>query len=106
GAKSSVQKLAERIKTDSEAEVVFGAAAALHALGDPRAYEFYYAVLTGQRKTGTSLIDSQLKMLQDKKALAKMGVEAGLGFVPFGTLGYTLVKRGTQDDTSPVRAAA
>jgi HEAT repeat protein len=106
GAKSSAQKLVERIQTDDDAEVVFGAAAALHTLGDARAYEFYYAVLTGQRKTGTSLVDSQLKMLQDKRAVAKMGVEAGLGFVPFGSLGYSLVKRGTKDDTSPVRAAA
>ena len=106
GAGSSVQKLVERIQTDSDAEVVFGAAAALHTLGDPRAYEFYYAVLTGQRKTGTSLVESQIKMLQDKRAVAKMGVEAGLGFVPFGSLGYSLVKRGTKDDTSSVRAAA
>jgi HEAT repeat protein len=98
--------LVEQIKADQDAEVVFAAAAALYTLGDPRAYEFYYAVLTGQRKTGDSLVESQLKMLQDRRAVARMGIQAGLGFVPFGSLGYGLVRSRTKDDTSPVRAAA
>jgi HEAT repeat protein len=105
-AKSSATKLAGLVKTDKDTAVVFAAAAALYTLGDSRAYEFYYAVLTGQRKSGDSLLDSQMKMLQDRKAVAQMGLQAGLGFVPFGSLGYTVFRTATKDDTSPVRAAA
>ena len=47
-----------------------------------------------------------MKMLRDKKALAQMGIQAGLGFVPFGSLGYTVFRTATKDDESPVRAAA
>jgi HEAT repeat protein len=105
-AKASVPKLVELIKTESDTAVVFAAAGALYALGDPRAYNFYYAVLMGERKSGESLLESQTKMLKDRKAMAQMGLQAGLGFVPFGSLGYTVFKTATKDDASPVRAAA
>jgi HEAT repeat protein len=86
--------------------VVFAAASALYTLGDPRAYEIYYAVLTGERKSGQSLVESQMKMLKDPKAMAQIGVEAGLGFIPFAGIGLSVFKTATKDDTSPVRAAA
>jgi HEAT repeat protein len=105
GAKSSVEKLVEAVKS-KDTTVVFAAASALFNLGDPRAYEFYYAVLTGERKSGQSLVDSQMKMIKDPKAMARMGVEAGLGFVPFASIGMTAFKTVTKDDASPVRAAA
>jgi HEAT repeat protein len=105
GAKSSVPKLLEAVKT-KETPVVFAAASALYNLGDARAYEVYYAVLTGERKTGESLIDSQMKMLKDPKALAHLGFEQGIGFIPFAGLGLSVLKTTTKDDTSPVRAAA
>ena len=105
GAKSSAAKLVEAVKS-KETVVVFAAANALYNLGDPRAYEVYYAVLTGERKSGESLIDSQMKMLKDPKAMAQMGLEQGLGFIPFAGLGYSVFKNATKDDTSPVRAAA
>lgn len=92
--------------TDKSAEVVFSAAGSLFDLKDPTAYEVYYAVLTGERKTGDSLMASQMDMLKDPQALAKIGFEAGLGFIPFGGLGYKAVKAFTTDKTSPVRAAA
>src|SRR4051812_13814928 len=50
GAKSSAPKLVEALKTQ-DTSVVFAAASALYALGDPRAYEVYYAVLLGERKS-------------------------------------------------------
>jgi hypothetical protein len=65
----------------------------------------YYAVLTGQRKTGEPLLESQLKMLKDPQALAKIGFEAGMGFIPFGGVGTKVFKTVTQDKVSPVRAA-
>jgi HEAT repeat protein len=105
GAKSSAPKLIEAVKA-KDSDVVFAAANALYQLGDPRAYDVYYAVLVGERKSGDSLMDSQMKMLKDKKALARMGLEGGIGFIPFGGMGLTVFKTVTKDDTSPVRAAA
>ena len=105
GAKSSVGKLVEAVKS-KESEVVFAATNALFLLGDPRAYDVYYAVLTGERKSGEGLIDSQMKMLKDPKALAHLGFEQGIGFIPFAGMGYSVFKTVTKDDTSPVRAAA
>ena len=54
-AKASAPKLFERMTTDNDAAVVFAAGVALYALDDPRGYEFYYAVLTGQRTASTAL---------------------------------------------------
>jgi HEAT repeat protein len=91
---------------DRDAEVVFAAAAALLKLGDPSAYRVYYAVLTGERKTGEPLLESQLKMLKDPDALARIGFEQGIGFIPFGGIGLQVFKSFRQDNVSPVRAAA
>ena len=91
---------------DESAEVVFSAAGALFELKDPAAYEVYFAVLTGERKSGEGLVQSQLDLLKDPQALAKIGFETGIGFIPFGGIGYKAVKAFTTDKTSPVRAAA
>jgi HEAT repeat protein len=105
GAKSSIPKL-KKLVDDEESEVVFAAAAALRRLDDPMAFGIYYAVLTGERKSGESLADQQMKILKDPKALSKIGFEAGLGFVPFGGAGLAGYKMLTKDDATPVRAAA
>ena len=105
GLGASIPKLQEAVK-DLESEVVFSATSALFILGDPSAYQIYYAVLTGQRKSGDALLESQLEMLKDPEALARIGFEAGVGFVPFGGAGYKMIKAFTQDKVSPVRAAA
>ena len=105
GAKPSAAKLRAALE-DKETSVVFAAANALLTLGDPAGYEVYYAVLTGQRKSGDALVESQLKMLKDPKALGHMGLEAGIGFVPFGGVSYKVVKMVKADTVSPVRAAA
>jgi len=91
---------------DHEAAVVFAAADALFAIGDPAGYEVYYAVLTGERKSGDSLIESQMKMLKDPKALTQLGFDAGIGFVPFGGVALTVIKTVETDNVSPVRAGA
>jgi len=105
GAKESVPKLKAAVK-DKETSVVFAAANALFTLGDPAAYEVYFAVLTGQKKSGDALLESQMKMLKDPKALGRMGLEAGIGFIPFGGVSYSAVKMVRADNVSPVRAAA
>lgn len=105
GAKVSIPKIEAAVR-DNEVEVVLAATNALNALGDARAYDVYYAILTGEKKSGESLVDSQMKMMKDPKALAGMGVEAGLGFVPFAGAGLSVYKMARKDDSSPVRAAA
>ena len=100
GAKSSIPKLIEMVK-DKDASVVFAASDALFRLKDPSAFEVYYAVLLGQRKSGQGLVESQMKMLKDPKALAQLGFEGGIGFIPFASAGYRVFKVVTTDDESP-----
>ena len=106
GAESSVPKL-EAALDDKEPAVVFAAAHSLFVLGHPEdAYEIDYEVLIGERKGADGLVASQLNELKDSKAMAMMGVETGVGFVPFGGPAYEAFKRISTDRTSPVRAAA
>jgi HEAT repeat protein len=105
GLPASVPVLTRALQ-DKETEVVFAATNALFQLGDAAAFRIYYAVLTGQRKTGEPLLESQMNMLKDTDALTKIGLETGIGFVPFGGMSYKVVKSFRQDNVSPVRAAA
>jgi HEAT repeat protein len=105
-AKSAVPKLKEIVKTDKDPGVVIAAARSLIALGDPLGYAVYYAVLTGEKKSGGGLLDDQKKMLKDPKKMAQFGFEQGIGFIPFASVGLGAFKALTKDDSSPVRAAA
>ncbi|MBV9300956.1 MAG: HEAT repeat domain-containing protein [Acidobacteriaceae bacterium] len=98
-------KLREALN-DPEIEVVIAAANALYVFKDPAAYEVYYALLTGERKSSAGILRTELKSLKDRHTIEKMAFETGIGFVPFGGMGYEAWKTVTQDDTSPVRAAA
>ena len=101
GAKSSAARLKAALN-DADPEVVLAAANSLYLLRDPIAYEVYYAVLMGERKSGDGLLESQMNNLKDPKFVAKMAV----GFIPFGGIGYEVYKAFAKDDTSSVRAAA
>ena len=105
GAKSAIPQLLDMIN-DTEPSVILAAAHSLITLGDNRGYNVYYAVLTGERKTGTSLTDQQKKMLKDPKKMAGLGFQVGMGFIPFGGMAVSGFKMLTRDDTSPVLAAA
>jgi HEAT repeat protein len=105
GAKSSIPKLQQAVK-DADVGVVFTATDALFRLGDPTAFQVYYAVLVGEKKSGEGLVESQMKMLKDPKAMAQMGFTVGMGFIPFAGAGYGVFKAVRKDDSSPVRAAA
>lgn len=91
---------------DDDVTVILSAAHALVLMNDEAGYNVFYAVLTGQQKSGQSLLAQQKKMLDDPKKLAGLGFQTGLGFVPFGGLGLSAFKILTKDDTSPVLAAA
>lgn len=105
GAASARPKLRQALK-DSEVAVVIAAANSLYLLKDPAAYEVYYALLTGERKSSGGLVHSELQILKDRKSIEKLAFETGIGFVPFGGMGYEAWKTVTKDDTSGVRAAA
>jgi len=104
-AKGAAPQLVEMF-ADKEPAVIIAAAHALIELGDNRGFNVYYAILTGEQKSGASLMDEQKKMLNDPKKMAQFGFEQGIGFIPFAGLGYGAFKMVTKDTTSPVLAAA
>ena len=105
GAKDAKPQLIAAFQ-DADPSVIIAAAHSLIQLGDDRGYNVYYAILTGQQKTGTSLTEQQKQLLHDPKKIASLGGQAALGFVPFGGLAFSGYKLLTRDDTSPVLAAA
>jgi HEAT repeat protein len=105
GDRSARPKLRHALN-DAEIEVVLAATNSLYLLKDPAAYEVYYALLTGARKSSYGLLQSELNVLKDRRSMEKLAFETAVGFVPFGGMGYEAWKTVTKDDTSPVRAAA
>jgi HEAT repeat protein len=104
-ARSAVPALKEALN-DSEISVVLAAAHSLLLLKDPSAYEIYYAILMGDKKGSTGLVESQINRIKDPKQVAEMGISQGVGFVPFGGMGYEAFREIRKHDSSPVRAAA
>jgi HEAT repeat protein len=92
--------------SDKDASVMLAATHALYVLKDPVAYEIYYAILMGDKKTSAGLIQSQLDRLKDPKQVAQMGFEQGIGFVPYAGMGYEAYRAVKKRDGSPVRASA
>jgi hypothetical protein len=104
-SKSSIPKLRQALD-DKDPSVVLAAAHSLELMHDNAAYGVYYAVLTGERKTGKGLIASKRAALKDPKRMAQIGFEEGIGFIPFAGIGWGAIKEILKDDSSPVRAAA
>ena len=92
--------------SDKDAPVMLAAAHALFIMKDPLAYEIYYAILMGDKKTSTGVIQSQLDRLKDPKQVAEMGLQEGIGFVPYAGMGYEAYRQLMKHDSAPVRAAA
>ena len=107
-SKASVPKLRKTVN-DKEVSVSLAAAHALLVLNDKEAYGVFYAILTGTRKSGESLLARQAEMLNSPKKVAEFGFEEGVGFVPFAGMGWGAV-RAVQalhnDDAALVRAGA
>jgi HEAT repeat protein len=91
---------------DKNISVVLAATHSLFLLKDKSAYAIYYAILMGDKKASEGMVQAQLDRLKDPKQVAMMGVEEGLGFVPFGGMGVGAYKAISKHDNSPVRAAA
>lgn len=73
---------------DKQLAVVMAAAHALSLLNDPACYDVYYAVYTGERKNNQGMIAQEMKILHDPKQLVEMGVNEGIGFVPYAGDGW------------------
>jgi HEAT repeat protein len=91
---------------DKEPSVVLAAAYSLFLFKDKSAYGVYYAVLMGDRKTSEGVVQAQIERLKDPKQVAELGIQEGLGFVPFAGMGMEAYKALAKHDSSPVRAAA
>jgi HEAT repeat protein len=106
GALSSVPALKDLLN-DREPIVVLAAARSLFQLGERQAvYDLDAQMLNGERKSSDGFVTSQINELRDPKAAAAMGLEAGIGFAPFGGEAYEALKRIRKDDRTPVRVAA
>jgi HEAT repeat protein len=105
-AVSSEPKL-KALLNDKEPFVVLASAHSLFLLGDrAEVYDIDYEVLSGERKSADGFVASQISELRDPKAVAAMGLETGIGFMPFGGEAYEVYKRVRKDDVTPVRVAA
>jgi HEAT repeat protein len=104
-SRPSIPKLRAALD-DKDPSVFLAAARSLYLMGDPEAYDILYEVVIGEKKSGDGLVRSQVKILENPKAAAKLGAEVGLSFVPFGGLGYRIFRMSREDKTSPIRAEA
>lgn len=104
-ATESIPKLQKLLK-DDRISVVMAAAHSLRDLKDnTSAYSVYYDVLTGERK-GDGLIAQQMDTLHNPKELAMIGLEQGIGYVPFAGIGWDAWRYTHKKDPHPVRAVA
>ena len=92
--------------SDKELPVVLAATYSLFLLKDKSAYSIYYAILMRDQKTSEGMIQAQIDRLKDPKQVAELGVQEGLGFVPFGGVGFEAYRQFSKRNVDPVRAAA
>lgn len=105
-ASASIPKLKE-VLADRKISVVMAAAQSLRELkDDTAAYNIYFDLLTGERKSGDGLIAQQIDTLHNPKELAKIGFAEGIGFVPFAGMGWDAWRTMHKKDPNPVRAIA
>jgi HEAT repeat protein len=92
--------------SDKEISVVLAATYSLFVMKDRSAYGIYYAVLMRDKKSSEGMVQAQLDRLKDPKQMAELGVQEGLGFVPFGGMGFEAYRQFSKRNQSPARAAA
>ena len=92
---SSIPALQQALK-DTDPAVIMSAANALVQMNNEDGYDTYYAVATGQLKGGQSLAASEQQQLNtlmhNPKDLAETAFEQGVGFIPFGGIGFGAFK--------------
>jgi HEAT repeat protein len=95
---------------DKAPEVIFAAAKALYAMGDPKGRAVLIEVLLGDRSDKSGLVTSSLRdaklKLHDPRALVLLGVNEGAGFAgPFG-LGVPITEMVLADNQASGKTAA
>ncbi len=100
GMASAAPKLRKLLNGD-DLIVVLAAANALYELKDPAAYRVYLNLLTGKRK-GPGLVKSQLRKLKKRGVIEQMAFETGIGFVPYGSIGYEVWQHVMNNRTMPI----
>jgi HEAT repeat protein len=104
-ATESIPKL-QKLLTDERISVVMAAAHSLRDLKDnASAYSIYYDVLTGERK-GDALLTQQTDVLHNPREMAMIGLEQGIGYVPFAGIGWDAWRYTHKKNPQPVRAVA
>lgn len=104
-AVESIPRLRKTLN-DRRLSVVMAAAHSLHDLKDESsANSIYLDVLTGERK-GDGMIASQMDTLHNPKELAMIGVEQGIGYVPFAGIGWDAWRYTHKKNPHPPRAIA
>jgi HEAT repeat protein len=91
---------------DKNLAVAMAAAHALSLLNDPACYDVYYAVYTGARENDQGMIAQEMKTLHDPKQLEEMGVDEGVGFIPFAGDGWDAYQTIMKDKKDGVAAKA
>ena len=104
-ARQAIPALRQALQ-DPQIVVVLGAAQALYLMKDPSAYDIYYAILMGDRKSTNGLLQSQLDRLKDPKQMMQLGIQEGISFVPFGGMGYEAFRELKSHNGDSARAAA
>lgn len=94
-ATGSIPALEQALK-DPQPAVIMAAAQSLVEMKNENGYDVYYAVATGTMKSGQGLVGSEQtklnELLHNPKDLAETAFEQGIGFVPFGGLGFGAFK--------------
>ncbi len=103
---TSAIPLLKKTLSDSDVAVALAAARSLVLLNCKAGYDFYYAVLTGKRKSGQSLLAQQLDQFDSAKKMAEFAFDQGIGFLPYAGYGMEVIQALAAKDNSPVRAAA
>lgn len=97
----------ENALSDKDVSVALAAGRSLLLLKNNSGYDIYFAVLTGKRKTGESLIRQELDQLDTPRKAAEFAFDQGIGFVPYAGYGMDVINALTKKrDGSAVRAVA
>jgi HEAT repeat protein len=104
-ARQAIPALRQALQ-DPQIVVVLSAAQALYLMKDPSAYDIYYAILMGDRKSSNGLLQSQLDRLKDPKQMMQLGIQEGISFVPFGGMGYEAFRELKSHNGDSARASA
>ena len=100
-SRSTIPKL-QRTLNDNAPEVAFAAAKALYAMGNATGREVLIAVVQGDQPDASGVISTSMRemrlKLHDPKALIRLGITQGAGFLgPFG-VGVPIAERLMKDN--------